>query len=207
VVKMLKSKLREKCEGVHIQIGLLFSKIGISANTWTVLSLVPAALGFISLCFHSLPTALIFFAASGFVDMVDGNVARVTKSVSNLGAFLDGVIDRYVEFLLYLGLWIYLEHTDPVLLPIATWMLLLLFGALMPSFVTAYADHRNVISDPDRLKNIGGFLERFERLALLYFGMLLGIFSPIGLVYVIILTVFLTNLTAIQRIFNVIRSK
>jgi archaetidylinositol phosphate synthase len=204
---MLKSNFREKCEGVHIRVGLLFSKFGISANTWTLLSLVPAALGFVSLYIHSLPAAIVFFAASGFIDIIDGNVARVTKSVSNLGAFLDGVIDRYVEFLLYLGLWLYLEHTDPVLLPMGVWMLLLLFGALMPSFVTAYADHRNVITDPERLKNIGGFLERFERLGLLYFGMFLGIFSPIMLVYIVILTVFLTNLTTVQRIFNVIRSK
>jgi archaetidylinositol phosphate synthase len=204
---MLKSKFRERCEGIHIRVGLLFSKAGISANTWTFLSLVPAALGFISLFFHSLPAALVLFAASGFIDIIDGNVARVTKSVSNLGAFLDGVIDRYVEFLLYLGLWLYLEHAEVVLLPIGIWMLLLLFGALMPSFVTAYADHRNVITDPEKLKNIGGFLERFERLGLLYIGMFLGIFSPILLVYTIILTVILTNLTAIQRIFNVIRSK
>jgi archaetidylinositol phosphate synthase len=204
---MLKSKFRENCEGIHIRVGLLFSKFGISANAWTFLSLVPAVLGFISLYYHSLPAAIVFFAASGFIDIIDGNVARVTKSVSNLGAFLDGIIDRYVEFLLYLGLWLYLEHIQTPLLPMGVWMLLLLFGALMPSFVTAYADHRNVITDPERLKNIGGFLERFERLGLLYISMFLGIFSPLLLVYGVILTVLLTNLTAIQRIFNVIRSK
>jgi phosphatidylglycerophosphate synthase len=202
---MLKSNYRGRFKWIHVKIGVFFSKFGISANAWTALSLAPAILGFFSLYNHLLAQGLAFFIISGFIDIIDGNVARVTKSVSNLGAFLDGVIDRYVEFLLYMGLWVYLEHADALLLPNSAWMLLLLFGALMPSFITAYADHRNVISDPDMLRNIGGVLERFERLTLLYCGMFFGIFSSIWLVYAVILTSILANLTAIQRITRVIR--
>jgi archaetidylinositol phosphate synthase len=202
---MLKAKFRDRTRGIDIKIGIMFAKIGIAPNTWTALSLAPALLGLFSLYHHSLAFGLVFFAASAFIDIIDGTVARVTKSVSNLGAFLDGVIDRYVEFLLYLGLWLYLDSAPAVLLSNAEWMFLLLFGAMMPSFITAYADHRNVISDPERLRAIGGILERFERLLLLYFGMFLGIFSPILLVYVVILTVVLSNLTAFQRIYQVIR--
>jgi archaetidylinositol phosphate synthase len=203
---MLKSKFSKRTTALDVRIGILFAKFGISANAWTIFSIVPALLGFVALYEHSLVFGLIFFAASAFLDVIDGTVARVTKSVSNLGAFLDGVMDRYVEFLLILGLWIYLEGTEEVLLPNGIWMLLLLFGAMMPSFIRAYADHRNVLSDPDKLKNIGGLLERFERLTLLYLGMLLGIINPLWLTYTIVLTTVLANLTAFQRIFNVIRS-
>lgn len=203
---MLKSKYVQRFKWVHIKIGLLFSKVGLSPNMWTALSLAPAIAGFASLYYHQLAPAILLFALSGFIDIIDGNVARVTKSVSNLGAFLDGVIDRYVEFIMYLGLWLYLEHTPEVLLPHGIWLLLLVFGAMMPSFITAYADHRNVISDPEKLRNIGGLLERFERLALIYAGMFLGLFSPVLLVYTVILTVLLANLTAFQRIINVIRA-
>ncbi|MFH0862023.1 MAG: CDP-alcohol phosphatidyltransferase family protein [Candidatus Altiarchaeota archaeon] len=203
---MLKAKFSKRTSGLDVRIGILFSKFGISANAWTILSIIPAILGFMALSRHNLGAGLLLFAASAFIDVIDGTVARVTKSVSNLGAFLDGVMDRYVEFLLILGLWIYLEDVPSVLLPNGAWMLMLLFGATMPSFIRAYADHRNVISDQEKLKNIGGLLERFERLTLIYLGMLLGLFDPQMLVYVIILTVILSNLTALQRIYGVIRS-
>ncbi|MFH1055657.1 MAG: CDP-alcohol phosphatidyltransferase family protein [Candidatus Altiarchaeota archaeon] len=204
---MLKSRFRERMEGTHVRIGIMFSKLGLSPNAWTWLSLAPAVFGFISLYNHMLLPGLILFVTSAFMDIIDGNVARVTKSVSNLGAFLDGVIDRYVEFSLYLGLWFYLGETTQLLLPNGLWLFLLLFGALMPSFITAYADHRNVVTSPEKLKNIGGILERFERLLLLYFGMFLGIFNPLWLTYSIILTAVLANITSIQRIYAVIRAK
>jgi archaetidylinositol phosphate synthase len=204
---MLKSKFRNRLTHLHVRIGILFSKIGLSANAWTALSLAPALFGFIALYYHNLAFGLAFFVISAFMDIIDGNVARVTKSVSNLGAFLDGVVDRYVEFSLYLGLWFYLEGTPEVLMPHSLWLLFLVFGAMMPSFITAYADHRNVIVDPEKLKNIGGILERFERLLLLYAGMLIGLINPVLLTYTLILTALLANFTAIQRIYFVVRRK
>jgi phosphatidylglycerophosphate synthase len=203
---MLKAKFSKRTTAMDVHIGILFAKVGISANAWTVLSIVPAILGFFALYEHNLAAGLILFVASAFIDVIDGTVARVTKSVSNLGAFLDGVMDRYVEFLLILGLWLYLEEVPSIFLPNGAWMLLLLFGAMMPSFIRAYADHRNVISDQEKLRNMGGLLERFERLTLIYLGMFLGLFNPLMLVYVIILTVILSNLTALQRIYSVIRA-
>jgi len=205
-LKMLKALFRDRTRGVDVRVGILFSKLGIAPNTWTALSLVPAVLGFIALYDRQLGLGLVFFAFSAFMDIVDGTVARVTNSVSNLGAFLDGVVDRYVEFSLYVGLWFYLQGTPEVLLPHGLWIMFLIFGGLMPSFITAYADHRNVITDPERLRGIGGLLERFERLALLYAGMFLGLADPLYLTYIVILTAFLSNLTAFQRIYCVVRA-
>jgi len=47
---------------------------------------------------------------------------------------------------------------------------------------------------------MGGLLERFERLMLLYAGMLLGLFNTEWLMAVVALTALLANLTALQRI-------
>ncbi|MBU0762922.1 MAG: CDP-alcohol phosphatidyltransferase family protein [Candidatus Altiarchaeota archaeon] len=203
---MLKAKYRESFDFAHIRIGMFFSKFGLTPNGWTILSLLPAFIGLVFLYKQMLLWGLVFFVASAFIDIVDGNVARVTKSVSNLGAFIDGVIDRYVEFALYIGLWFYLRNGPEVILPVGFWMIFLIFGSLMPSFITAYADHRKVISDEEKLRNIGGFVERFERLALLYIGMFLGIYSVIYLVYAVILVGLLSNLTALHRIFEVVRN-
>ena len=81
--------------------------LGLSPNAWTMLSLVPALAGMAALMDGRLAWGLVLFALSAFLDIVDGTVARVTNQATAKGAFLDGVVDRYVELLLYLGLLFY----------------------------------------------------------------------------------------------------
>ncbi|MEA1925167.1 MAG: CDP-alcohol phosphatidyltransferase family protein [Candidatus Altiarchaeota archaeon] len=198
-------KSRADVEWFSVKLGTLFARLGLSPNIWTIMALVPALVGFFALYYGYLLYALIFFIISGAIDAIDGAVARVSGSVTELGAFLDGVIDRYVEILLYIGLLFYLKTVDEVLLvPYEVWIVLLVYGALMPSFVRAYADHRNVITADDEHKRMGGLLERAERLTLIYVGMLLGLFQGLWLLYIVILTAILANLTAFERIYYVL---
>jgi len=194
---MLKATLRsEKTD--RLAGGL--AAIGLSPNAWTLISLVPALAGLTALVMHQLALGLAMFALSAFIDIVDGTVARVTNQVSDKGAYIDGVVDRYVELMLYLGLLIYIGRGEFFGLPNEVWIVLLIFGGLMTSFVRAYADHRGIVKDPGDLKRMGGFLERLERLMLLYFGMFLGLFNDQWLMAIIILTAILANATALQRI-------
>lgn len=146
-------------EKVSVKLGMLFSHVGLSPNTWTVLAILPAVIAFIALAvYHNLFMGFLFFLAAGVIDAIDGAVARVTSRVSALGAFLDGVIDRYVEFLMYLGLLFYLmAESVEFVFPSCVWIVLLVFGALMPSFMRAYADHRKVVTDPADLRRMGAF--------------------------------------------------
>lgn len=198
-------KARFDTDRISVRIGLVFSGFGISPNTWTLLSLIPAVFGFLSLYSRDLPAALILFAISGFIDAIDGAVARVTGSVTALGAFLDGIIDRYVEILVYVGLLFYMLPLETEFyLPNPVWIALLIYGALMPTYIRAYADHRGVVTDPGDHKNMGGLLERAERLSILYIGMLLGCFDPNFLIYFIALLSILANVTALQRLWFVV---
>jgi phosphatidylglycerophosphate synthase len=201
---MLKATLRsEKTD--RLAGGL--AAIGLSPNAWTLISLVPALAGLTALVMHQLALGLAMFALSAFIDIVDGTVARVTNQVSDKGAYIDGVVDRYVELMLYLGLLIYIGRGEFLGLPNEVWIVLLIFGGLMTSFVRAYADHRGIVKDPGELKRMGGLLERLERLMLLYFGMLLGLFDIQWLMAVIALTALLANATALQRIRFALRAK
>ena len=92
---------------------------------YTFLSLVFGLLGYFV---H--PT---LFILAGLCDVIDGAVARVRRQSSALGAFSDGLIDRFVDLLLVLRL--------PV--TCIAKMLLLFFG-FMPSYITAYAHHRGL---------------------------------------------------------------
>ena len=201
---MLKSKFGKKLELIGTFIGSLFSKLGLSPNAWTLLTLVFAFAGFLAVYAKNLPVGLLLFFISGFIDLVDGAVARVTKKTSNFGAFLDGIVDRYVEFLLYMSLWIYLKDEQGLFFSNTFWIFTLMFGAVMTSFVKAYADHRKALKGK-HLEEMGGLLERSERLDLTYFGMLLGILNPHYLVYMVVLVALLANLTALQRILFVCR--
>jgi phosphatidylglycerophosphate synthase len=194
---MLKANLKsEKTD--RLAVGL--ARLGLSPNTWTLLSLVPALLGLAALIMHQLAYGLLLFALSAFIDIVDGTVARATNQATDRGAFIDGVVDRYVELLLYLGLLLYVGRGEFLNLPNEAWFMVLMFGALMTSFVRAYADHRGIVTDPDELKRMGGLLERLERLMLLYAGMFLGLFNTEWLMAVIAITAVLANATVLQRI-------
>ncbi len=179
--------------------------LGLSPNAWTLLSLAPALAGMAALMDGRLGIGLVLFSLSAFLDIVDGTVARVTNQSTAKGAFLDGVVDRYVELLLYLGLLFYLGRGEFLGLAYEIWFMLLFFGSLMTTFVRAYADHRGIVKGEAELKKMGGLLERFERLMLLYAGMFLGLFNTQWLVVAIVITVVLANATALQRIAFAVR--
>jgi len=188
--------------GFSIRLGMLFSKLGLSPNAWTVLALLPALFGFVELYNGNAINGAVLFLVSGFMDVIDGAVARVTKATTTKGAFLDGLIDRYVEILLYLGILAYLLNTPVAefIIPHAYWVCLLVFSALMPSFITAYADHRGVIRDKDDLPRMGGLMERAERLGVVILGLIATLYQSLYLVYAVVFVIVFSNITALQRI-------
>ena len=53
--------------------------------------------------------SLIFLA--GFLDMLDGQVARREERVTAFGAFFDSTLDRYSDMALYMGLLVLLRRS------------------------------------------------------------------------------------------------
>ncbi len=203
---MIKSRYPIFSEKVSVNVGMLFSKFPFSPNAWTVFSIVPAIIGFYYLSYpKNLLYGAILFLLAGFIDIIDGGVARVTGRVSNLGAYLDGVADRIVEAALFFGLMLY--GIPDYILPGYVWAALaLFFGSAMTTFAEVYADHRQAISDPKILARMGGILERMERITLVFAGMLLGYFAaPVYLTYALAVVSVLAMLTVLQRIAFVVR--
>jgi archaetidylinositol phosphate synthase len=203
---MIKGNFSEFAEKIGIRLGLFFSKIPLTPNQWTVLSIVPALFGFVSLAYwRRMDCAIVLFAASALIDGIDGGVARVMGSVSNLGAYLDGMFDRIVEALLLFGLMFY--GLPDYIVPSYFWLALLLFaGTGLTSYARAYADHRKVVTDPKMLRKMGGILERPERLILVFLGMLASFANPLYLAQTLALASILAVLTVFQRMFFVVRN-
>ena len=196
---------------MSIRIGILFSKIPLSANAWTLLSVVPAIAGFALLVYYKQMTiALVLFVISSVMDAIDGGVARVTGTVSNLGAYLDGMMDRVVEGLLLVGIMLY---GIPNLViggyetPSYIWIVLLLFfGSLMTSYSRAYAVYRRVLRSEKKISKMPGILERAERLILVFLGMGAYVFNPLYLTYAVALAAVLSIITVLQRVLYIVKN-
>ena len=97
------------------RIGSTFASTGLSANFWTGLGLalsLLAAIAYVSNTFLAVdlkPWNLaaviggVLLLLSGFFDIVDGSVARVTNKMSRRGAFLDSIFDKLAEVVIFSG--------------------------------------------------------------------------------------------------------
>ncbi len=160
------NKIRNLLEPILIKIGASFASTGLSADFWTGLGLavsVLAAIVYTSNTFLNLDWAPWNFAAviggvfllvSGFFDIVDGSVARVTKQISKKGAFLDSVFDKISEVIIFGGIALG-QLAD------SFWCLIALGSSLLVSYTRARAE-----SLGGKLKGIG-IGERAERLLLI----------------------------------------
>jgi archaetidylinositol phosphate synthase len=162
----LLNKLRNLLEPTLTRIGATFASTGLSANFWTGLGLavsVLAAIAYSSNAFVNLDWTPwnfaaviggIFLLVSGFFDIVDGSVARITKRISNKGAFLDSVFDKIAEVIIFGGIALG-QLAD------SFWCLVALGLSLLVSYTRARAE-----SLGGKLKGIG-IGERAERLLII----------------------------------------
>ncbi len=186
---------RDKFNSFSVKVGIWFARAGLSPNQWTLLSIVPIAVAFYYLITDQFLKAAAFFIVGAFLDVVDGSVARVTGRVSKRGAFLDTLVDRYVEGAIIFGL--LLARLPRVYGPPYAWIFLLLFGALMTTYVKAAAKEKDLTEREIK----GSLLEHTDRMLILFLGILAAEFWGKELLsWLVIILAVLTNLSALQRI-------
>ncbi len=139
--------------------------IGVTPNMISWGSLVFGLLAGVCLAFGHFGFGGGFALISGFMDSLDGMVARMTGVSSDAGEVLDATIDRYAEAFFISGLVIYYRDI-PVLQILA---LLALMGSFMVSYSSAKAEALQV--DPPK-----GSMRRPERAFYLTLG---AVLSPI----------------------------
>ena len=191
---MVLYKKRDSFSSISIKIGMIFSKVGLSPNQWTFLTIIPTLIALYFLVEKQFLLAAIFFIISSFIDLVDGSVARVMGKVSKLGAYLDAIMDRYVESIIAFGL--LFAGLPGFYIPAYAWIFLYMIGSYITSYAKAAAKEKGLTENEIR----GGLLERAERLIILFLGILLAHFNPSYLTYIIVILAILTNFTALQRI-------
>ena len=100
---------------------------------------------------------------AGLCDLLDGPVARRQNRVSLFGAFLDSILDRYADLVLFLGLLVYYALVNRFLYAVLAGAAMA--GAVMVSYAKARAESLVPTAEI-------GFWERPERLVLMILGAL-----------------------------------
>lgn len=88
-------------------IARLLNNLSIKPNHITLLSIVLGLLSPIAFILHHNFFGIILLLVSGLCDVLDGSLARVSSQSSNLGATLDIVGDRIVEFAIMASFYFY----------------------------------------------------------------------------------------------------
>lgn len=204
VEKSLLNKLRDSLQPTMTKLGTSFASTGLSANFWTGIGLatsIAAGVAYASPAFVSgvdwyspyLAAVIggVLLLISGFFDIVDGSVARVTKQTSKKGAFLDSSFDKISEVVIFAGI-AFGGLANPL------WCLLALGISILVSYTRARAESLGV-----ELKGIG-IGERAERMLILaIIGMIpLGLAFPkeSGMYWAVIIVSIVAGVTLIQRI-------
>lgn len=162
---MFKGGLRKTSNLVFDRIGFFFAKTRIPPNVFSALALVVAAAG--SLCFylHRYVLAFVFIGLACLWDTFDGAVARAEKRVTKFGYYLEGIIDKWVEIIIFAGFAFSGYALESFLVIAAT---------LMESFAKPRAAQVVPIGEFD-WPAIG---ERLDRLLLLNVGVVVFLFVP-----------------------------
>ncbi len=195
---MLDGLKRDWAEPLWNSLAKPLAKAGLTPNQITLLGLVLVVLNCALFCWHKSTFWFgLGLAASFTFDALDGAVARLRNMSSKFGGYLDGVIDRYQEIVVFASIaWV-------------TGWWALSFFALTGSLMVSYNKARAAIEIPIENHAWPDLLERFERVVILSLALLLDSFVTLpdvlgGRVLFLALLVLgaLAHLTAIQRFFR-----
>jgi len=184
----LLGRLRARYEAAMQPIGRELGKIGVTPNAISTISLFIAGLAAIAYASRAPVLGAVGLLVSGFVDMLDGAVARATGLVTRFGAVYDPVLDRYAEFAVLFGMgygglvnWV--------------WVVFSLFGMVMASYVRARAESAGGLE-----RCSVGIAERQEKIILLLIGSLVQPFFNLALSISVVIVGILSHVTAAQRL-------
>jgi len=184
------ARFRAAYEQITIPLGRLCLRLGLTADTLTLISLIISGLAAYAIARGRFVTGVVLIALMGLADMLDGATARAGDTASPYGMVLDHVVDRYAEFMILLGVML----NGAVA---AGWAMFALFGMVMASYVRARAESTGLVASC----NVG-FAGRQEKLVLLCLGLLIHpVFPQLALLqWAVIATGVVSHITAVQRL-------
>ena len=193
-------RIKEQFKRAFTPVARVIARSKIPPNALTLLGPIVATFAAWMYIQQQLALALLLLLLSGFVDALDGAVARATGKTTAFGGVLDSVCDRYSDAIVLIG--VILGGWSSTF-----WGILAIVGSLLVSYTRARAEAAGV-------EQLGvGIAERPERLIILMIVTLLQYLTVIGLLfpppsyfgiiywleYGVILIAILAHITVVQR--------
>lgn len=194
------TKLKERIQLLMVSEARLAHSIGLTPNQVSLLGLLSAL--FSAYLYWSsqfevalLTVAAMFLLISGFLDALDGVLARLYGEVTVFGGFLDSLLDRYADAFVFLGIILGWLIKDSVWV---FWGFAALVGSLLVSYCRARAE-----ASGTKMESVG-IAERAERIIILIVATLLSTVPDLAdaLRWSMVLLAILTNLTVLQRVIH-----
>jgi CDP-diacylglycerol--glycerol-3-phosphate 3-phosphatidyltransferase len=183
---MITHSIGAGCRWLLVRIVDAVAATGINPNVLTLFGMLVNFWAAVMFAAGMFPSAASLIFLAGFLDMLDGQVARREKRVTAFGAFFDSTLDRYSDMALYMGLLVYYavhgRTAYVILAAVAT------AGSVMVSYARARAE--SLIPSCKV-----GFMERPERVVLLILGGAFDRMAPALWVIAVVSTI-----TVIHRI-------
>jgi CDP-diacylglycerol---glycerol-3-phosphate 3-phosphatidyltransferase len=170
------------------QLAAVLASTGIPPNVITWSALVLNLWAGILFAAGRFAAAGGIMMAAGLCDLLDGPVARRQKRVSMFGGFLDSILDRYADLILFLGILVYYANVNRFLYAVVAGAAMA--GAVMVSYAKARAESLVPATDV-------GFWDRPERLVLMILGALVN-----RMQWVLWVLAVGPNITVIHRIYQ-----
>jgi archaetidylinositol phosphate synthase len=188
----LLTKLKQQIQLWFNSEAKLLHDLGFSPNHVSSLGIVFALLSAITYWQWEHNSLLLILApllmlASGFLDALDGALARLYGETTKFGGFFDSLLDRYADGVILCGI-ILGGLTD------IKWGLAAIVGSMLVSYARARAEAAGV-----EMESVG-LAERAERLIFLSLASFLNFFWFDALYWGVLILAILTNLTVIQRV-------
>jgi phosphatidylinositol phosphate synthase len=136
-------------------------RLGLTADFYNFAGLAWGALAGVAVAVGQLEAAGWALALSGVCDILDGRIARATGVTSLYGAFIDSLLDRFIELFFFVGYAFFARHTGHG----AVAATLAMGASVLVSYARAMGESLGV-------ECTSGLMQRGERLALLALGCL-----------------------------------
>lgn len=192
---MLDGLYKSKIDLFWNYLGKAVVYLGLTPNQVTWLGLGFLSINCLLYIWHE--DTLVFGIVLVFIfalDSLDGAVARLTDSSTLYGGYLDAVVDRYQEVIVYMTIALVHDYWE------------VCFVAITASLLISYNKARTAIEKPVENNNWPDLLERLERVIILCAGLIFNqwILLPDAvnfdfLFLCILIIALLGHVTAIQR--------
>ncbi|MEM2336027.1 MAG: archaetidylinositol phosphate synthase [Candidatus Bathyarchaeia archaeon] len=184
------TKLKAKVQSAIKTQAQIANRLGLTPNTISVIGIILALFSAIAYAIGrqavTLTLAVVLLLLSGYCDILDGTLARLYQKSTPFGGFLDSLLDRYADSLVYVGIILGGLCSVP-------WGLISLIGSLLVSYSRARAEAAGI-----KMETVG-LAERAERIIIIAAASIAEIFFAGVIEAGMILLAVFTNLTVLQR--------